>query len=330
MGKVAQALGDDLVGYGNWVNPDDVWAHGDFVTILYGKVMPQYPTTFLYKVCNQNNKHSSCEHFRIAMAYLEEQGADEDDIEEMRIEGRDILEDTALLGRQGEAYERTGVGSQKGEIKKYLAFWNYDTEMYDRMLIPCLEEMKKAGIYDPSAILSTPFGYQELREIEGTGRAKTRELSDEEKKHIDMLRRMHLARGEEKKAIRKALGLWSDKPAEPGLFGKMYQQRFDPEVAKWWTPECNLNFREYVEAFLDPWEVRKQQVVDVEKAINKLVYGKGLDIEEVAMMPVRELMDLLDIDSPRFAAMVKSLASGAAEREKDEPPEYEPPWKSIA
>ena len=245
MGSIAQALGTERQKYGEWVTPDHIWKESpDFVTVLYGDVF-QYSNIFLYRKCNQNNKRRYGEHYHVVLDYLNDHGADEDDLDALRHDGRDAIDDICLLGRQGMARERDEEGGAEG-THKFLSFWNTDSGIYDRLLMPCLAKMKSEGIYDPSVMLSTPFGSQKLSDVMGTGRARTRELSDDEKERVAMQRRMHLAGGEEKKAIRKALGLWSDKPAEPGLHGQMMKHRFDPEVAKWWTPECNLNFQEWL------------------------------------------------------------------------------------
>jgi len=327
MGEIADIL--DQGSSRAWITPDDVYVQGqsEKIVFLYGSLLGS-PNIFRYERCSgeKNKKSNYCVHDGLIAKYLTQAGkydTEKEAFHKVRNEigiPRDHLLDTCLFGRQNQYY---------------LAFWNESPALYDKLLMPCLAEMKKAGFYDPSVELSTPFGTQDLSEVEEAGKATTKDLTQTEKDRVSMLKRMHLARGKEKEGIRKAFGLWTDKPAEPGLYGKMYQQRFDPEVAKWWTPECNLNFREYEEDSdaRYPWEVRKQQMADVQKALNKLTYGKGLDVDDIAKMPVRELIKFLDDDSPRFAAMVKSVASGAAETEtkEPEPDEYDdPPWKSLA
>jgi hypothetical protein len=291
----------DEIGY---VNPDEIYGQGN----------PK--VTFYYGDMNGKTKFISGDGNITHWNMMEDYWSD--------LNGREIRERSirsGLIGRIGEFCPRK-------KCHYWLSLWNDNRSMIDKMMGGLVQELKsrKYPYYSESMIVSTLFGNQSIQNYESISR-KSKYTPEE---IASMQKRMHGARGEEKKALRKALGLWSDKPAEPGLYGQMMKHRFDPEVAKWWTPECNLNFREYAEVFSsDLWEERRQQIADVTKAINKLTYGKGLDVDDISKMPVRELMDFLDTDSPRFAAMVKSVASGAAETESKEPNDYEPPWKSI-
>jgi len=222
-----------------YIDPDRIYGSGvTSVTFICGEVFGEYE--FLFSQDRYNT------HARIVANHAIDTGHStkedlfyDDDFKQLVWDLRKEVSETALLGRVGSYRQR-----------EYISYWNHAKELYNKYLLKSLEELIDEGLIDRDDIrgmwISTPYGTGPYDEFVKYGVEKAPDLTPEEKKRYAMQQRMHLARGEEKKAIRKALGLWTDKPAEPGVYGKMYQRRFDPEVAKWWTPECNLNFKEWM------------------------------------------------------------------------------------
>jgi len=209
------------------VDPDHLYVgNDDYTTIVCGNILPEPAgplEVFLYE---EECLPYTCEHGTIVDHHLKNLGYKKDDDYSIR---REDLVEMCLLGRQG----RYGTS-------EYLTFWNTDIGLYNKYLGWCLQEMKKAGIYDPQIKLSTPFGTQRhVKNVESG--LEGRELSPEEKRRVELRRRMHLATGEEKKQIRKELGLWTDKPHATWQ-SQMYKQRFDPAIRQHYTPE-NIDFK---------------------------------------------------------------------------------------
>jgi hypothetical protein len=107
------------------------------------------------------------------------------------------------LGAKGSLWGR--VSSDGGLV----SFWNKDAELYERLLVPCLEKLMTDGKLQPGHLVSTPVhGTVEPKDLESAARS----LNDEEAQKADLWRQLHLMKPEEKKIAMKALGLLGPKP----------------------------------------------------------------------------------------------------------------------
>jgi len=219
-----------------YVNPDDIYGDNGKVTFICGDVFGKYE--FLYSRDRYKTHAELIADHAVDTGYAEKEKLFSD----YGLRGaagslRREVQSTALLGRVGTTQQR-----------EYISFWNRN-EIYDKYLYKSFEELVSKHLVEKDDLssmwISTPYGTGPYESIIKKVR-EAPDLTPEQEKRYAMQQRLHFARGEEKKELRKALGLWSDKPAEPGLHGQMMKHRFDPEVAKWWTPECNLNFKEWV------------------------------------------------------------------------------------
>jgi len=158
--------------------------------------------------------------------FWEENETDEIDENEMEIRARQILELSTLLGR---ALERNR--------NWIVSFWNDDYEVY-RLLGPCLEALEPYIYNDKPVEIHTPFEIMNQRAAAAFSRERQRDtqrqqetrVSPEARERLALLRKLHLLRGDEKKAALKKLGLWNPEKAQ-----HPWQKAAPMAGQKWWA-----------------------------------------------------------------------------------------------
>jgi len=150
------------------------------------------------------------------------------DCEHSPIDPRDEAEKFALMGRVGFYH-----------AKKYVAFWNQKSEL-DKWLIDCLVELLDRGLISDSTIVSTAYGMNRADSITGK-RTPHNETTRYTAEQWALLKKIHLMRGDEKKAAMQQLGLGS------GGNKHKWQKALEKAGAigpgqKWWAPNSeNIN-----------------------------------------------------------------------------------------
>lgn len=133
-----------------------------------------------------------------------------------------------LLGRVG--YGRSGTPHEE---TKFCSFWNTDGRQYDGNLKPCLERLLGDEIIDSSTIVSIPnLGSVPLSEALNLG--GVRDLSDEEMEKMELYKRLHLMRGEEKQAAMRKLGLGGKQKQHP-MQQALQSQKLASPGQRWWA-----------------------------------------------------------------------------------------------
>ena len=164
-------------------------------------------------------------------------------------QGRDRrhLLHAALLGRCGfycpDIHDPT-------DIRYYMFFWNTEESLYD-LLGDCVSELEK--IIDNKGrpvVCSTPFETTNLVSFEfrDTARSITTELSPKQR---ELQQKMHLMRGDEKKAARQELGLYNPEKAEHPWGKSLKQKGLLIPGGKWWAPQSESYFNRNLSTLLE-------------------------------------------------------------------------------
>ncbi len=129
------------------------------------------------------------------------------------IDGRDqVIENTdTIYGRyiKAEAWNGPGLWNGPG----FVSIWNADEETVRELMPLCIKAMMDKLKLPAGTIIQTPIA-NKMTAKEFLDEYETKELSPEEKERLELANRMHLARGDEKKAIMKKLGVGGGKEHE--------------------------------------------------------------------------------------------------------------------
>lgn len=185
----------------------------------------------------------------------------------------DYLNERALLGRFGQYVEVS-------EMPKVVAFWSRDQEIYDKLLLPCLDRLLKDNVINNKTLISTPF-------IGATRQDKIRNVDQEESdnnlKKLENDKNVHLMNPDEKKKILAARGY------EGG--GKHPYQKASEDNKlvqpgqKWWSPtsEDISKLRDYdvpILEFYDDPDIIKYEYVNPDN-----LYLNGYDCKAFIYFP---------------------------------------------
>jgi len=145
------------------------------------------------------------------------------------------LEEHILMGRAGYYPDLLGGA---GEIY-VVSFWNTEPELYD-WFGACLKELEKQFPkdlpIDEEITIHTPFGINDYERGAETKKPDATQLSPEQRRKLELRKKLHLMRGKEKIAARKELGLWSDKKIQHPWQKEMEKTGDVSPGQKWWAP----------------------------------------------------------------------------------------------
>ena len=198
-----------------YVNPDDIWGQGDPTLTFYYGDLGDGQVQLITTSGNLTHWHMLEDHWP-------------------EHNGREIRERAIANGLVG----RIGEFCTQQKCHYWLSVWNNNRDMISKLMGRLIAELKskRPQQYSESMIISTPFGNRPVQEYESIGTKS--KYSPEE--IASMQKRMHLAHGEEKKAIMKALGLY-----RTGRSPKAQKKLAWKHAAGLW-PEHLLNFREWL------------------------------------------------------------------------------------
>lgn len=219
--EISALISEDLTTENELVTPDDILGHRS-ITFIYTKDHRLYAT-------NGDDPHDRLEseisrEDKDFARYLERAWSKG---REGGVDAREFME--AYIGLYGR------VGYWGDQI--VVAFWNEKSEIYDSLLANCLKHLEDEGflpsdetieIHTPLDITSYTPGQGETRRQGGT--------TPEQQRRYELQRRLHLATGQEKRAIRKELGLWTDKPGKHSWQAGLEKAGEIGPGQKWWTP----------------------------------------------------------------------------------------------
>lgn len=144
---------------------------------------------------------------------------------------RDKAERVDLIGRAGKV-GMLGITA--------VSFWNTDKAIYDGLLKDCLEALIYEGFIDSNYMVSTPHtGVVTQDEIMG----KSPPAQEVDQDEVDLHRRLHLMRGDEKKAAMKKLGVGVGGRPHP-MATAMGNAGLLKPGQKWWAPHSEGVLRE--------------------------------------------------------------------------------------
>lgn len=135
--------------------------------------------------------------------------------------------DVAL--RVGDLLGRIGRGGS------FVSFWNEDPENYssDNLLQQCLQKLIADGHLKPDAEVSTPtHGTIPMREA--MGGAKGRALTPEEQEQMELYKKLHLMRGQEKHDAMKKLGVGGGGKPHP-MTASLDKAGLRTPGQRWWA-----------------------------------------------------------------------------------------------
>lgn len=157
------------------------------------------------------------------------------------IEPRDqAMEVGDLLGRIGPFRDGARV----------VSFWNQDKSDYDNLLQPCLQRLIADGHIFQSDFVSTPL--HQTIPISVVAQVETTEIDPAMKKQVELYRKLHLMRGDEKKAAMRELGVgWTHRVQHP-MQREMERHGLIGPGQKWWAPTSE-NFNSKLDAILREW-----------------------------------------------------------------------------
>lgn len=224
----------------------------------------------------------------------------------------------ALLGRCG---FYTDYPEDPDTMVYYLSFWNKD-DIYDELLPGCLRELRDLGLIENKGspiILSTPFEVRELTGLGGeTPRLQHTELSPEKKWELELLRKMHIMRGDEKKRAMRQLGLgWKSPGAHPWAQNLSQKQLLVPG-AKWWAPYSEGSTVLYFDRVLDEallaldesLESKLPMIVDI--LTNKKSHWRGKDKPNARELAADFATTLAEYDPSSNQRYVRYIAKQVA------------------
>jgi len=193
----------------DFITPDKIWNANPEITFFYGDLNGK--RKFI-------DDDGSSTHWAMLSSYMPGLGG---------VEIRRKSIENGLIGR---------IGEWRGHY--VISFWNDNRANIDKYMGDLIKELKsrKYPYYSKSLIVSTIFGNKPIQEYEKLER-QTRYSPEEVS---SMQKRMHNAAPEEKKAIRKALGLY-----RYGRTEKEKKKLAWKQAAGLW-PEHLLNFREWI------------------------------------------------------------------------------------
>ena len=131
----------------------------------------------------------------------------------------------AILGRVG--YGKDGIDR--------VSIWNYDKSQVDHLYPMALQALTKEGYVDGDTLIASPLNkiwirYSEMQHF------STKELTPEQEQEIDLRRRLHMAVGAEKEAIRDQLGMTKPASKAHPLAKSMVNAGLAAPGHKWWAP----------------------------------------------------------------------------------------------
>ena len=141
------------------------------------------------------------------------------------------------LQKYAALYGRAGIPSWD-DGRFVVAFWNDTPEIYDKLLVNCLKALEDKDILpdDMPVEIHTPLDIKDYKI--GVGETKQQqETTPEQQRRYELQRRMHLATGNEKKEIRKELGLWTDKKVKHPWQRELEKASEIGPGQKWWAPQ---------------------------------------------------------------------------------------------
>jgi hypothetical protein len=89
-----------------------------------------------------------------------------------------------------------------------VSFWNVgagEKEIFDKLLMPCLQRLKADEEIDDNTLLSTPF-LRDAVPVSKMGNAKSIAPTPEKQQQIALMQQLHLMRPEQKKAVLGQIG----------------------------------------------------------------------------------------------------------------------------
>ena len=235
-----QAFLPDELGISNYINPDE----------LYDKPRTNYkPKKFLTFVYNHDIG------LIVSPKLTHTTLLRKEEILGPREAWGDDQERTMLLGRMGKmgglgpapeygyesgdesGYESGHTGSGYiGSEKTIISFWNRGIKVYD-LLGPCLKALEQYVSADQRVEIHTPHGISHGLQGHDTKKIGETELSPERNREIQLLKQMHLMRGDEKKAAMKELGLWDDRKAQHPWQKELAKAGEIGPGQKWWASQ---------------------------------------------------------------------------------------------
>ncbi len=131
-----------------------------------------------------------------------------------------------------------GVGDLLGRIGRVnqslvASFWNTEASQYEQHLQPCLAKLIQDGHLTPDASVSTPL--HGTVPMSGLAGAKMKEMTAADHEDMELYKRLHLMRGEEKKAAMKKLGVGVGGSPHPMQSAMLKAGLLGPGQ-KWWAP----------------------------------------------------------------------------------------------
>lgn len=211
-----------------YIDPDTLYASAkDYLSFLYGEevgllTVVGKPHIAIYQHMPEWKR--LYERAKEEISDAEDLTPEEAAVMDFHDDARVLLEQEMLVGR--------GLARR---TKYVISFWNDDVEVYS-LLGSCLRELEE---YIPDNLpveIHTPFEIMDVdRASELAQHADTRKqagtaLSPEKREELALRKKLHLLRGDEKKAALKRLGLWNpEKPEHP------WQKAAPAPGQKWWA-----------------------------------------------------------------------------------------------
>jgi len=145
------------------------------------------------------------------------------DFEDISSSPRNIMMESGdLLGR---------IGYQDDDM--IVSFWNIDKNDYERSLESCLKRLITDNKINSSAFISTPV--HKTIPISAIANIEVDEIDPEMRKQVELYRKLHLLRGDEKKNAMRQLGVgWTQQTQHP-MQTAMRQSGSIGPGQKWWA-----------------------------------------------------------------------------------------------
>lgn len=130
----------------------------------------------------------------------------------------------------------TGMGDLLGRIgrnKSLVSFWNTERGDYEQHLRPCLDKLIGDGQLSPGASISTPLhGTVPMAELAG---AEMKEMTAADHEQMELYKRLHLMRGQEKHDAMKKLGVGGG-GVPHAMQAALRGAGLQGPGQKWWAP----------------------------------------------------------------------------------------------
>lgn len=129
--------------------------------------------------------------------------------------------------------------------KKIVSFWNEKKSLYQKYLKDCIKELYNKKLIDQSYSVHTPFEVLKATDILGNIQI-TKELSEKQKEELELYKKLHLLRGQEKVDAMKKLGVGLGGKEHPIAIAMKKHNLLKPGQ-KWWAPHSESSFYNFLE-----------------------------------------------------------------------------------